>query len=278
MQTGERMPIAATDIAGNQLLAALPPEDLERWRYCLESVELTLGQVLQESHERARYAYFPVDAVASLQVQSGRGDSDEVAVVGREGMVGVSTFADAVPSSIRVVVRRSGRAWRLSAECVQAGCEASAAVLRLLLHYVLSRDAQIAQEVACSRHHTVEQRLCLKLLLATGQQKDGQLAMTHEQLSLGLGVRRESVTEAAIRLQEAGLIAYSRGRITILDRAALAQRSCECYELMQAERQHGNDAGPSSRLPGAAAADAHACRHPPGHTPPRAGRVVIAGR
>ena len=116
------MRIEGTDIAGNELLAALPPQDMDRWGHCLESVELRLGQVLQEPHEPARHAYFPVDAVASLQVRSGQGDCDEVAVVGCEGVVGVSIFVDSAPSNIRVVVQRPGRAYRMSAECVHARC------------------------------------------------------------------------------------------------------------------------------------------------------------
>lgn len=225
------MPLAAFDMRDNQLLAALPGEDRERWEHFLQGVELVEGQVLHEARQPQRYAYFPLGAVVSLQVQSDDGGCDEVAIVGCEGMVGISTFTGS-GSLTRSVVQSPGPALRLSAERVRSDLAASRAVLRLLLQYMVTQDAHVAQGVVCSRHHSVRQRLCLRLLLGMERQHDSRLTMTHEQLSGWLGVRRGSVTEEAHKLQQAGLISYSRGRITVLDRIGLEQRSCGCYSLL----------------------------------------------
>lgn len=222
----------AFDASDNQLLAALPPEERERWRPWLEEVQLVAGQVLHEARRPPRYAYFPLGAVVSLQVESEGGGSDEVAIVGREGMVGVSTFVGTGSFTIRSVVQRPGRALRLGAERIRTEVHASSGVLRLLMQYMAAQDAQVAQGVVCSRHHTVEQRLCLRLLQGMDCQQDGRLEMTHEQLSGWLGVRRGSVTHEAVKLQKAGLIAYARGHITVLDRIGLEQRACECFTLL----------------------------------------------
>jgi CRP-like cAMP-binding protein len=237
------MAAATTDVKDNRLLASLPPQDSERWRACLEVVDLAAGQVLHEARQPERHAYFPTSAVISVQLPSLDGCSDEVAIVGREGMVGVSTFMGSNASNLRAVVQSPGRALRLSAERIQAEVGASPAVLRLLLQYVASRDAQVAQAVVCSRHHNIQQRLALRLLLGMDRQQDGRLAMTQEQLALGLGVRRESVTDEALKLQAAGLIRYSRGRITVLDPAGLKQRSCGCLSLLGGGLQQGNALG-----------------------------------
>lgn len=197
----------------------------------MEGVELVPGQVLHEAGHQAPFAYFPLGAVVSLQVQSEDGRCDEVAIVGREGMVGVSTFMDGGWSTLRAVVQGAGWALRMSAGRIRAEFEASRVVLRLLLQYTAAQEAQVAQGVVCSRHHSVEQRLCLRLLQGLDCQRGSRLEMTHEQLSGWLGVRRGSVTEEALKLQKAGVIAYSRGHITVLDRGGLEQRACACYSL-----------------------------------------------
>lgn len=253
------MAVTAFEMNENQLLAALPPQDSERWRSSLERVVLAAGQVLNEGEQAIRHAYFPIGAVVSLQVPSADGGCDEVAIVGREGMVGVATFMGGGSSTLRLVVQSAGRALRLSAEGIRAEVEASRTVMRLLLRYVASQDWQVAQGVVCSRHHKIQQRLSLRLLLGMERQQDSRLAMTHEQLSLCLGVRRESVTEEASKLQKAGLIGYSRGRINVLDRVGLEQRACACFSLITSEYQRREGscghaetapaAGPSRLLP-----------------------------
>ncbi|MEJ8836710.1 Crp/Fnr family transcriptional regulator [Ramlibacter sp. AN1133] len=230
------MQLAAFDARDNQLLAALPQEDGERWNGWLEGVELAAGQVLQEPWQPPRHAYFPLRAVVSLQIQSEDGRCDEVAIVGREGMVGVSTFMGC-GAPTRSVVQGAGRALRLSAARIRAEFDASRAVSRLLLQYMMAQEAQVAQGVVCSRHHSIEQRLCLRLLQGMDLQRDSRLKMTHEELSCWLGVRRGSVTSEALKLQKAGLIAYSRGHITILDRGGLEERACECFMVLAAEYQ-----------------------------------------
>lgn len=230
------MPLTAFDLNANHLLAALPRPDRERWRSSLEGVVLGRGQVLHEPGRSLRHAYFPVDAVVSLQVQSNNGGCDEVAIVGHEGMVGVSIFmGGGAATSLQAVVQNPGLALRWSADWVRDEFEGSCAVLRLLLQYVASQDVQLAQGVVCSRHHSIEQRLALRLLVGAKCQRNSKLAMTHEQLAMSLGVRRASVTEAALKLQQAGLIACSRGRIVVLDEAGLRQRSCACLPLVMTE-------------------------------------------
>ncbi|MGV3569686.1 MAG: Crp/Fnr family transcriptional regulator [Ramlibacter sp.] len=227
------MPTTAFQTRDNQLLAAMPPRDRERLQACLDLVVLVAGQVLHEAGQPARYAYFPIGAVVSLQVQSEDGDCDEVAVVGREGMVGVSMLTDCGACTMRSVVQSPGRALRLTARQFRAELEDSTAVLRLLLHYCGLQELQVAQGVVCSRHHTLSQRLALRLLVAVDRQQDkGPLTMTHEQIAGWLGVRRGSVSEEALKLQEAGLIAYKRGHITVLDRPGLEKRSCSCVSLV----------------------------------------------
>lgn len=231
------MPIAnaAFDMNQNHLLAALPPQDRERWRSCLQQVALVAGQVLQEEGQPPRYVYFPLNAVVSLLVPSEDGSCDEVGIVGREGMVGVSSFSGSDAPTMRAVVQSPGRALRLGTERIRSELEVSRAALRRLLQYVASQEVQLAQGVVCSRHHSVQQRLALRLLLGMECQQDNRLQMTHEQLAGWLGVRRESVTEEAHKLQKAGLVAYARGHITVVDRAGLERNACGCFGLITAE-------------------------------------------
>lgn len=247
------MPFASAtfDMNQNHLLAALPPQDRERWRSCLQHVALVAGQVLQEERQPPRHVYFPLDAVVSLLVPSEDGSCDEVGIVGREGVVGVSGFTGNGPSPLRAVVQSPGRALRLGTERIRSELEVSRAALRLLLQYVASQEVQLAQGVVCSRHHSVQQRLSLRLLLGMECQQDNRLQMTHEQLAGWLGVRRESVTEEAQKLQKAGLVAYARGHITILDRAGLERHACGCYGLITAEchRLEASIARPQPTVP-----------------------------
>ncbi|MBK6006902.1 Crp/Fnr family transcriptional regulator [Ramlibacter ginsenosidimutans] len=242
------MPAAAFEVNNNRLLASLPMQDSERWRSCLEAVALVTGQVLHEARHAARFAYFPIGAVVSMQLPSNDGACDEVALVGHEGMVGISTFMGSV-SYLRAVVQRPGPALRMNADRMRAEAESSTAVLRLLLQYVATWEAHIALGVVCNRHHNLQQRLALRLLLGMDRQQDSRLAITHEQLAVLLGVRRESVTEEARRLQNAGLIRYARGRIAVLDPTALAQRSCSCLSLLTGGWQHSEPGDNPATVP-----------------------------
>lgn len=242
------MPAAAFEMNDNRLLASLPVQDSERWRSCLEAVTVGRGQVLHEARQDARFAYFPIGAVVSMQLPSSDGACDEVALVGHEGMVGESTFMGSV-SNLRAVVQRPGLALRMSAERMRAEAEGSTAVLRMLLQHAANREAQIALAVVCSRHHNLQQRLALRLLLGMERQQDSRLAMTQEQLAVLLGVRRESVTEEAQRLQNAGLIRYARGRIAVLDPIGLAQRSCSCLSLLTGELQQSEPGDSPATVP-----------------------------
>jgi CRP-like cAMP-binding protein len=226
---------AASDASDNDLLAALPLPALERWLPQLEPLELAAGEVLHEAGHPPCHAYFPLSAVASLLLPTQDGRCDEVAAVGREGIVGSSLFLDSGSWVLRAVVQSPGRMLRMRAEQIKAECAASVAVMRLLLQYTLAQSAEIAQGVVCGRHHTVQQRMSRRLLQSLDCRHGSRLVITQEQLSGWLGVRRESVTVEAQKLQEAGLIRYSRGRITVLDRRGLEDRSCGCFNLANEE-------------------------------------------
>jgi CRP-like cAMP-binding protein len=218
----------------NHLLAALPDEEWQRWRSQLEPVSLVLGEVLYESGATLAHVYFPTSAIVSLLYVMENGASAEIAVVGYEGIVGISLFmgGDSTPS--RAVVQSGGHAFRLPAAAIKDEFK-RAPVLHLLLRYTQALITQMAQTAVCNRHHSLDQQLCRWLLLSLDRLKGNELAMTQELIANMLGVRREGVTEAALKLQHAGLIRYSRGRITVLDRPGLEQRSCECYAVVKTE-------------------------------------------
>ena len=219
----------------NHLLAALAGPTLDRWREHLEPVSLASGQVLYESGSALSHLYFPTTAIVSLLGEMENGASAEVAVVGREGLVGISLFMGGEPTPSRAVVQSAGAAWRMRAEMVTAEFRQFGPVMQLLLRYTQALITQMAQTAVCNRHHSLDQQLCRWLLLSLDRLTGRQLAMTQELIASMLGVRREGVTEAAGRLQSAGLISYARGHITVLDRAGLERRSCECYAVLRQE-------------------------------------------
>jgi CRP-like cAMP-binding protein len=227
-----------TDTRGptsNQLLAALPVGEMARWLPLLEPVEMALGQVLYEAGSPMSDVYFPATAIVSLLYVTESGDSTEIAVVGNEGVVGISLFMGGDTTPNRAVVQSAGGCYRLGAEAIKAEFNRSAPVMHLLLRYTQALITQMAQTAVCNRHHTVDQQLCRWLLSSLDRLQGNELTMTQELIANMLGVRREGVTEAALKLQHAGLISYSRGRIKVLDRPGLELRTCECYAVVKAE-------------------------------------------
>jgi CRP-like cAMP-binding protein len=218
----------------NHLLAALPEADWQRWQPQLEWVPLPLGQVLYESGCTMSHVYFPTDAIVSLLYVMADGASAEIAVVGNEGVVGISLFMGGGSTPSRAVVQSAGQGWRLRAAAIRDEFNDSAPVMHLLLRYTQALITQMAQTAVCNRHHVLDQQLCRWLLLSLDRLGD-ELRMPQELIANLLGVRREGVTEAALKLQRDGLIRYSRGHITVLDRAGLEARTCECYEVVRKE-------------------------------------------
>jgi CRP-like cAMP-binding protein len=229
------LPNPAADPRTNQLLTALPLAEWQRWQPQLEAVELPLGQVLYESGSTLGHVYFPTTAIVSLLYVMQNGASAEIAVVGREGIVGVALFMGGESTPSRAVVQSAGHGFRLQAKAVKREFEASPAVMHLLLRYTQALITQMAQTAVCNRHHSLDEQLCRWLLLSLDRLSGSELHMTQELIANMLGVRREGVTEAALKLQKAGLIQYSRGRILVLDRPGLERRSCECYAVVKKE-------------------------------------------
>lgn len=225
----------AHDPRQNYLLAALPAEDLERLRGRLKLVELPLGEALYESGSHQGAVYFPTNAIVSLLYVLANGSSVEIAVVGNEGIIGVSLFMGGETTPSRAVVQSAGYAYRLSGKFLKEEFTLGGAMQQLLLRYTQALLTQMAQTAVCNRHHSVDQQLCRWLLLSLDRLVGDELVMTQELIANMLGVRREGVTEAAGNLQNAGLIRYSRGRITVLDRLGLEARTCECYAVVKQE-------------------------------------------
>ena len=219
----------------NHLLAALPVGDWERWQPQLEWVELPLGHVMYESGRTLSHVYFPTTAIVSLLYVMEDGASAEIAVVGNEGVVGISLFMGGGSTPSRAVVQSAGEGWRLRAVTVKQEFEHAGPVMHLLLRYTQALITQMAQTAVCNRHHSLDQQLCRWLLLSLDRLRGNDLVMTQELIANMLGVRREGVTEAAQRLQKLGLIRYVRGHITVLDRPGLEQRTCECYAVVKKE-------------------------------------------
>lgn len=226
---------AAYQPTDNHLLAMLPSEDYERIQGGLEPVSMELGESLYEPNMQMQHVYFPVDSIVSLLSVMEDGGSAEISVVGFEGIVGVSLFMGGETTPSRAVVQSSGQAYRLPSKVLKAEFGRAGATQRLLLRYTQALLTQMAQTAVCNRHHTLDQQLCRWLLLSHDRLRSDELVMTQELIANMLGVRREGVTEAAGKLQRSGLISYHRGHISILDRAGLEARTCECYGVVKAE-------------------------------------------
>jgi CRP-like cAMP-binding protein len=219
----------------NHLLAALPAQEFARMQPHLELVEMPLGIVLYESGGQLTHVYFPATSIVSLLYVLENGASAEIAVVGNEGILGISIFMGGESTPSRAVVQSAGYGYRLPAHLMKEEFSRAGPVLRLFLRYTQALITQMAQTAVCNRHHTVEQQLCRWLLLSLDRLPGNSLTMTQELIANMLGVRREGVTEAAGRLQRAGLIRYSRGHIEVLDRPGLERAVCECYAVVKIE-------------------------------------------
>lgn len=216
----------------NYLLAALPAGVRQTFIDKLELVEMPLGKVVYESNDDAHFVYFPTNSIVSMLYVMENGASAEISVVGNEGMVGVAVFMGGVSTPSRAVVQSGGYAYRLSARALKEEFDTHGSLMILLLKYTQSLITQMAQTAVCNRHHSIDQQLCRWLLLSLDRLRSNTLVMTHELIGNMLGVRREGVSEAANKLQKLGVIEYSRGRITVLDRPKLEQLACECYEVV----------------------------------------------
>ena len=225
----------STDPKQNLLLRELPPAEWERWRPQIEAVELPLGEVLYEPGRTLSHMYFPTTAIVSLLYVMENGASAEIAVVGNEGLVGISLFMGGGSTPSRAVVQSAGWGFRLPSKIMKDEFDRAGPVLHLLLRYTQALITQMAQTAVCNRHHSLDQQLCRWLLLSLDRLHGSELVMTQELIANMLGVRREGVTEGALKLQEAGLIKYARGRITVLDRPGLEKRTCECYAVVKKE-------------------------------------------
>ena len=228
------MPRSA-DLKANSLLAALPAAEWKRWEPQLERVQMPLGQVLYEAGDTLKYMYFPMTSIVSLLYVMENGASAEIAVVGMEGLVGVSLFMGGESTSSRAVVQSAGIGCRLDSKVMKSEFDRAGPVLHLLLRYTQALLTQMAQTAVCNRHHSLDQQLCRWLLLSLDRLDGNELAMTQELIANMLGVRREGVTESALQLQKEGLIRYARGHITVLDRIGLEKRTCECYAVVKRE-------------------------------------------
>jgi CRP-like cAMP-binding protein len=228
------------------LLAGLPAAEFDRWHLALEPVDLHIGQVLSESGHTPAHVYFPTTAVVSLMYFTQEGHSAETAVVGNDGVVGIALFMGGNATPSRAVVQVAGRAYRLPADAVKGELQRGGLVLHTLLRYVQALIAQTAQTAVCNRHHSIDQQFCRRLLLGLDRSPSNELLMTHERAANLLGVRREGVTAAALKLQRSGVIRYGRGRIAVLDRKRLEQGSCECYAVAKSEHDRLLPAGVAS--------------------------------
>jgi len=226
---------SARDAIENKLLAALPEVHKAMWAGKLEPVDLPLGKVLYESGTKLTHVVFPTTAIVSLLYVLENGASAEIAIVGNEGLVGVSLFMGGLSTPSRAVVQSAGVGLRLKANLLMREFNRAGPVLHILLRYTQALITQMAQTAVCNRHHSLDQQLCRWLLLSLDRLDSNQLVMTQELIANMLGVRREGVTEAAGNLHKAGLIDYRRGRITVIDRARLEGRTCECYAVVKRE-------------------------------------------
>jgi CRP-like cAMP-binding protein len=229
------MPQAAISPEQNQLLAAMPAAARDRLYPYLEPVSLELGDVLYESGDRLQYVYFPTDSIVSLMYVMENGSSAEISVVGNEGVVGIAVFMGGASTTSRAVVQSAGSAYRLAGTRLNTEFNAVGEVQHLLLLYTQALLTQMAQTAVCNRHHTIDQQLARWLLLSLDRLRNDEVAMTQELIANMLGVRREGVTNAAMKLQRMGVIQYNRGHIRVLDRPRLEELTCECYAVVKQE-------------------------------------------
>jgi CRP-like cAMP-binding protein len=218
-----------SDPKQNQLLSALSDSDLSGLLPYLEQIQLFPGDLLAEVGVTPAYIYFPTTAIVSLLHTTSEGASCEIAVIGNEGVVGVSLFMGGNVTSSEAVVQSAGQAFRLRAQMARDKLVKDGNTLIVMMRYAQTLLMQIGQTAACNRFHSIDQQLCRRLLLGLDRSISGELVMTHELAASLLGVRREGVSAAAYKLQQAGVISYRRGHITVLDRAQLEKRTCECY-------------------------------------------------
>lgn len=221
----------------NHLLAALPPADYERLAPHLEAVVMPLGESIYEPGGQLQYVYFPTTAIISLLYVLESGSSAEIASVGNEGVLGISLFMGGNTTPSSAVVQTAGRGYRLAGKVLREEFNRAGLMQRLLLRYTQALLTHMCQTAACNRHHSIDQQLCRWLLLTLDRLPSNELVMTQELVASALGVRRESVTEAAGKLQRAGVVSYRRGHISILDRAGLETGACECYAVVKKEIQ-----------------------------------------
>jgi len=224
-----------SDAFHNQLIAALPGAELARWLPNFEPADMPLGAVIYESGCEMTHMYFPTTSIVSILYVMKSGASAEIAVIGHEGVVGLPLIMGGGSTPSRALVQSAGKGFRLAANLMLQEFERSGPVMHLLLRYTQSLITQMAQTAACNRHHSLDQQLCRWLLLSLDRLASNELVMTQELIGNMLGVRRESVTEAAGRLHKAGIIDYHYGRIVVLDRDRLEKRTCECYAVVRKE-------------------------------------------
>src|SRR6202789_3335582 len=226
---------ASTNPRHNQLLAALPDDQWQRWVSHLEYVDMPLGQVLYEPGDTLRHVYFPTTAIVSLLYVMQDGESAEIGVVGNEGVAGISLFMGGDSTSSRALIQSAGGAFRLSAGVMKEEFDRAGPVLHLLLRYTQALITQMVQTAACNRHHSLDQHLCRRLLLSLDRLQGTAMVMTQELIANMMGVPREGATAGALKLHNAGLIDYVLGRIRVLNRQGLEKRTCECYAVVKKE-------------------------------------------
>jgi CRP-like cAMP-binding protein len=227
--------VNSPDPRKNQLLAALPEAQLQRWLPHLEYVDMRLGEVLYEAGSTLSHVHFPTTAIVSLLYVMQNGESAEIAVVGNDGLVGVSLFMGGDSTSSRALIQSAGGAFRLPAQLMKAEFDRGGPVLHLFLRYTQALITQMVQTAACNRHHSLDQQLCRWLLLSLDRLQGTEMVMTQALIAHMLGVPLNGATEGALKLQTAGLIDYTKGRIRVLDRGGLEKRTCECYAVVKKE-------------------------------------------
>jgi CRP-like cAMP-binding protein len=232
---GRRFMLTTHQPKDNHLLSVLPKTEWERIAPHLVELDMPLGEVVYESGDRLDYVYFPTTAIVSLLYVMEDGASAEIAIVGNEGLIGIALFMGGETTPSRAVVQSAGQAYRLGAHILKEEFHRAGPVQRLLLRYTQALITQMAQTAVCNRHHSIDQQLCRWLLLSVDRLPSNELRMTQELIANMLGVRRSGVTEAAMKLQDAGLIRYSYGHIEVIDRPGLEARVCECYRVVRRE-------------------------------------------